>query len=153
MDLHFTSDDGTVSDTHHLTQFTNDITSAALRAGCDLRVAPKFEDLLRENGFENVQCEALKLPMGSWPRDRRLKTAGLCHREQFLQGLSGIAMGLFTRLLGWSAEQVEVYVALVRKDIMDRRFHGYWKRSGSVHASTSAYVLTSSQLFRDGKRC
>ena len=128
MDLLFDSDDSTVSKTHHLVKFTDDITTAAAQVGCDLRVAPKLEDLLTEVGFEKVHCEVLKLPMGPWPNDRRLKTVGLCHREQFLQGLSGIATGLFTRVLHWTLDHVEVYLALVRKDIANPRIHGYWKR-------------------------
>ena len=128
MDLLFTSDDGTVSDTHHLVRFTNDITNAAEQVGCDLRVAPRFVELLRIAGFENINCEVFKLPMGPWPRDKRLKTVGLCHREQFLQGMSGIAMGLFTRVLHWARDYIEVYLALIRKDIAEPRTHGYWKR-------------------------
>lgn len=75
-----------------------------------------------------MQCDALKLPMGPWPKDKRLKTVGYCHREQFLQGLSGIAMGLLTRIRHWSKDEVEIFVALIRKEVMNRKIHGYWKR-------------------------
>lgn len=149
MDLLFTSDDATVSDSHHLIRFLNDISDAAAQVGRDLRVASRLADFLSEHNFENVQSEALKLPMGPWPRDKRLKTVGLCHREQFLQGLSGIAMGLFTRLLHWSPEQVESYLALVRKDIINRRHHGYWKRFGfpTCFWVGSVITLIFAQLF------
>lgn len=127
-DLLLTSDDGTVSDTNQLAKFCDDIVNAAGQVGCDLRVAPKFEEMVRDAGFTNINREILKLPMGPWARDKRLKTIGFCHREQFLQGVAGIGMGLFTRILHWSREQVEVYLALVRRDIGNPKIHGYWRR-------------------------
>lgn len=100
---------------------------AAAKVGVDLRIPLKIEGLVRDAGFENVVCDPKKLPMGHWPKDQRLKTVGFCHREQFLQGLSGIAMGLLTRVMKWSREEVEVYLSQVRKDVNDRKVHGYWK--------------------------
>lgn len=127
MDIIFTSDDGTVSETHGLIKTTDRMAHAASQVGVDLRVAPKLATVAREAGFENVKCEAMKLPMGPWARDRRLKMVGMCHREQFLQGLDGIVMGLFTRILQWTREEVEVYLTQVRSDIADRKCHGYWR--------------------------
>lgn len=40
--------------------------------------------------------------------------------------LSGLSMVLFTRGLGWSAEEVEVFLASVRSDMKDRRIHAWW---------------------------
>lgn len=128
MDIVYISDDGTVTEDNNLARFTNDITAAASRGGRDLRVAPRFADLLAEHAFESVRQEVLKLPMGPWPKDKTLKMVGYCHREQFLQGLAGIGMGLFTRVLRWSKEEVEVYLAKVREDVGNRKFHGYWRR-------------------------
>ena len=91
----------------------------------DLRVAPNFEVLLREASFQNISRDIRKLPMEMWPKDSRLKTAGRHHRAQFLEGSSGIAMGMLTRVLKWSPEQVEAYVAVTRKSLADRQVHGY----------------------------
>ena len=128
MDLLFVSDDDTVSVSNQLVHFLDKISTSAARAGLDLRVAPKFEELLRDAGFKNVVSEIRKLPMGTWPRDVRLKEAGRYHRAQFMEALPGIAMRPFTRLLKWSPEQVEAYVAVTRSSILDPRVHGYWTR-------------------------
>ena len=95
MDLLYTSDDGTVSESNQLVHFLDKISSTAALVGLNLRVAPKFEDLLREAGFKNIDLEVRKLPMGTWAKDNRLKIAGRYHRAQFLEGSSGIAMGMF----------------------------------------------------------
>jgi hypothetical protein len=41
-------------------------------------------------------------------------------------GASGLSMALFTRALGWSPEQVELFLVDVRKGMRDRSIHGYW---------------------------
>jgi hypothetical protein len=42
---------------------------------------------------------------------------------QILQGLEGFTMALFTRVLGWSAEEIQVLLALVRKDLRNSKIH------------------------------
>lgn len=113
------------------------------------------EQKLKEAGFEDVQTEAYKLPMGTWPKDQRLKTIGACNREQFLQGLNGIAMGVFTRLLGWKSEEVEVFIAKVRNDVNNAKLHGYWKELYSPFRSICDYanlVVAHLQQHKNPKR-
>ena len=38
-------------------------------------------------------------------------------------GLQGIAMGLFTRILGWTAAEVEVFLVGLRKELKDKSIH------------------------------
>jgi hypothetical protein len=45
----------------------------------------------------------------------------------FMEGLSGFTMAPFTRVLGWSQEEVEVLLASVRKEFSARKNHGYQK--------------------------
>lgn len=127
MDLVYTSDDGTVKEDNPLVEFFDKIVPAAQKFGCDLRIITQMPNLLEAAGFENVRTEVYKLPMGPWPKDKRLKHVGLFHRHQFLQGLSGIAIGLLTRALGWERSEVELYLVFVRQAIEDRRIHGYWR--------------------------
>jgi hypothetical protein len=42
------------------------------------------------------------------------------------EGMSGLSMALFTRILGWSVEQVEVFVASARRDMRNPTIHGYF---------------------------
>jgi hypothetical protein len=39
---------------------------------------------------------------------------------------AGLTMMLFTRCLGWSRAEVEVFLADVRKEAMDKRIHSYY---------------------------
>lgn len=46
--------------------------------------------------------------------------------EDMTAGLEGFSLGLFTRVLGWSAEEVQVFIAKVRKDFANTKIHSYW---------------------------
>lgn len=41
-------------------------------------------------------------------------------------GLEAISLGLFTRVLGWSREEVDVFLIDVRKDIKNTKIHCYY---------------------------
>lgn len=46
--------------------------------------------------------------------------------ENISAGLQGLSLALFTRGLGWSAEELEVFLVDVRKDMRNNRIHSYW---------------------------
>lgn len=46
--------------------------------------------------------------------------------EATVSTLSGMTNALFGRGLGWSPEEVEVFLVDVRKDMKDPRIHAYW---------------------------
>lgn len=41
-------------------------------------------------------------------------------------GLEGLSVALFTRVLGWSKEETDIFLAGVRKDMKDTKIHAYW---------------------------
>jgi hypothetical protein len=43
-----------------------------------------------------------------------------------MEGLQGISLALFTRVLGWTAEELEVFLVDVRKQFKNKSVHGYW---------------------------
>lgn len=42
---------------------------------------------------------------------------------QFLDGLEGFALAMFTKILGWSVEEIQVLLAGVRQDAMKKEVH------------------------------
>lgn len=42
---------------------------------------------------------------------------------QLKEGLEGFSLVLFTRILGWSPEEVQVLLSKVRKDLENRTIH------------------------------
>ena len=46
--------------------------------------------------------------------------------ENVKPSLESFSMALFTRVLGWSPEQVAVFLIDVRKELSNLRIHAYW---------------------------
>ncbi|PVH70597.1 S-adenosyl-L-methionine-dependent methyltransferase [Cadophora sp. DSE1049] len=90
--------------------------------------AKDYKAQLIEAGFENVVEIRYKWPQNSWPKDKKLKELGMWMwmHENFSTGLAGLSMAVFTRGLGWSQEELEVFLADVRKSMKDPNVHGYY---------------------------
>ena len=83
-------------------------------------------DQMRQAGFVNVVCRNFKLPIGSWPKDPRLRQAGLFGLFNLLDGLEGLSLKVFTELLGYSLQELEVLLMECRREIKDNTIHSYW---------------------------
>jgi hypothetical protein len=131
MDLSFTpySPDGTLPppESSHYARFLEVVTQAAAKIGLNMDVATTFAQTLRDAGYEDVTEKIYDVPMGTWPRDSRLKEVGAFQLAQFLSAIQGIAMGLLTRVMGWSREEVEVMLVELRNELTDRQKHMFWK--------------------------
>lgn len=44
--------------------------------------------------------------------------------QQITGGLEGLTMRLYTKVLGWKEEEIQVLLAKVRADLKDWRIHG-----------------------------
>ena len=55
-----------------------------------------------------------------------LRTKGLWAHEATTSSLSGLSIARFTHGLGWSAEELEVFLVEVRKDLKNSKIHSYW---------------------------
>lgn len=118
-------DDGTTKETKVL-QWTEFLVEAADSLRRPIEVASDLKSILTEVGFIDVVETRDKVPMNEWPLDKRYRELGVWCRNMLHQHLEGISMALMTRGLGWSAEEVRVFLVGVRKDISNVSIHGYW---------------------------
>lgn len=100
---------------------------AAAALGRPMDVANHYAKLLKGVGFTEVVEQEFVWPTNTWPRDPKLKEIGKWNEVNMLQGLAGFSMALMTRGLGWSKEEVDVFVAKVRNDMRDRGIHAYFR--------------------------
>lgn len=88
----------------------------------------KFEDYIRDAGFVDIQTHKAKWPVGPWARDKRLKEAGVVNLSHWSSGMDGYGMFLLTKYgspVPWSKEEVLVYVAKLRKELINPKYHIY----------------------------
>ena len=119
------SDDGTLTTEHALYQWSEFMIQVSTKAGKPLNLSSQFEAMLKEVGFVNVQVKMLKWPSNSWPKDKKEKTLGMWQNENFCTGIEGFTLALFTRIMGWTKEEVDIYLMKVRADLKDRSIHSY----------------------------
>jgi hypothetical protein len=120
-------DDGSLAPDSAIVQWHELFVKGALMAGIDMRVsASRLKEYFEDAGFVNITKEEFKLPIGPWARDPRLREAGLLTLGGLLEGISGLSIAIFTKLLGWSSEELEVLLAKVRAEWKKRAIHQYW---------------------------
>ena len=119
------ADDGTMDGSAY-EEWVKLFLKAMSTIGRDATDPERYEQWMKDVGFENVVRVDFKWPQNSWPRDKHLKDLGRWHLINVLDGLSGFTMRPFTQILGMQTEEVEVLLAQVRKDIKNTRIHSYW---------------------------
>ncbi|KAJ9638964.1 hypothetical protein H2201_007434 [Coniosporium apollinis] len=119
-------DDGSMPDDYKLTEYIGYIQKGLAVLGPDLQAALKLADKLKATGFVNVEERVLKVPIGTWARNQTLKKIGLYFQAVLMDGLQGIALGPMCRGLGWSPEEVEVFLPSVREDLKNKSIHSYF---------------------------
>ncbi|KAF6796452.1 O-methyltransferase [Colletotrichum sojae] len=119
---HFPSSaNNSLSPTHPVAQYWGLVGQGLSKLGVDLNAAAgdQLPNLMREAGLINVTERVFHVPIGTWPRNRVLKTVGMYWRTILLDGLQAIALGPFTRGLQWSAAQTELFLVGVRRAYHD----------------------------------
>jgi hypothetical protein len=80
---------------------------------------------MKDAGFVDVTIKHFKLPTGPWPNVEQLRQSGLAILAATLDGVQGMSLAIFTRLLGWMMEELGVYLAMVRKEWKTKNIHSY----------------------------
>ncbi|KAF3480400.1 uncharacterized protein GIQ15_05747 [Arthroderma uncinatum] len=89
-------------------------------------VAHEISTWMKEAGFVDVQERITKVPLNPWPKDPHLKRLGAWSERNWLDGLAAFSYAPFgSRGLGWTQEEIEVFLVDVRKSIQDRKVHTY----------------------------
>ncbi|KIW44598.1 uncharacterized protein PV06_03056 [Exophiala oligosperma] len=120
------SDDGSLLEDSALFHWGVKFFDASIPFGTDATSPRNLKTWMEEAGFVDVKEHILKLPVGSWPKDRRLKQVGLLESVNMTEGIQGLTMMLFTRCLHWTPAEVEVFLSRVRRDVKDRKIHCYY---------------------------
>ncbi|KAK6951284.1 hypothetical protein Daesc_007815 [Daldinia eschscholtzii] len=84
-----------------------------------------LERAFRRAGFVDVATQTLKCPLTPKSDDPHLSEVGLYAQSTMEEGMEGFLLYLFTQGLGWTHEQVILYLSRVRKELRDRRKSPY----------------------------
>jgi hypothetical protein len=122
----FLSDDGTLAEGSPIQMWGKNFFEASEKFGTPCDTPQKLKGWMEAAGFVDVEEHILKLPVGPWPKDRRLKNVGLFEMVNMQEGLEGLTFMAFTRALKWSPERVQMFLMEVRNQVKDRSVHSYY---------------------------
>ncbi|KAH7175529.1 S-adenosyl-L-methionine-dependent methyltransferase [Dactylonectria macrodidyma] len=114
---HSATRNGAVPPEHPIAKYWALVTEGLAALGVNFHAAANgnLANMMREAGFINVTERVFHVPLGTWPKNKVLKTVGLYWRTILMDGMQAIALGPLTRGLRWSPEQVEMLLVDVRR--------------------------------------
>ncbi|RJE26710.1 hypothetical protein PHISCL_00941 [Aspergillus sclerotialis] len=118
------SDDGTIEGTK-IKELGDLGLVAGDKFGKSLRTVDEMQEGMIRAGFVDVNVHCFKVPIGPWPKDKHMKNLGRYMRLVWEESMEMWTMMLWTKILGWHREEVEVFLADVRKDLRNPAIHGY----------------------------
>lgn len=68
---------------------------------------------------------APQVPLGPWPKDRKLKALGVYMRQQMVDCVEPLTLALLTRVLDWSHDETQVLIAHVKNEFRNPQNHFY----------------------------
>ncbi|KAF5000555.1 hypothetical protein FGRMN_1722 [Fusarium graminum] len=122
----FLSDDGTAEKAVNAQLWLSTLCEGAAQFGTPLDSAPTWKAKMEAAGFESVHEEVRKLPIGTWPKDPKLKEIGKFQAIQAVQAIESYTPQIFSNVLGWSQEEIQVSMAKARNEIKDPAVHLYF---------------------------
>ncbi|OAF63049.1 hypothetical protein VC83_00142 [Pseudogymnoascus destructans] len=120
------SDDNTVPPGGALEQFTSNLITSSRMFGTPIDDPIRWKGWFEERGFVDITLKIFKLPINTWPKDTRMKVLGAWEMENLLSGMEVMTMRVFVKALGWTEEEVLVFLVNVRKEVKDRGIHAWF---------------------------
>lgn len=127
------SDDSSLESSSPLVKYFHSIHLGLQNLGVNLQRSIDEAANLSSYGFVNIHNEILKIPIGTWPESKLMKTVGLYGRVGIIQGLQAMALGPLCKGLGWSTEQVDEICADVKTYLSEEnnvkaymKLHIFW---------------------------
>ncbi|KAK0701214.1 S-adenosyl-L-methionine-dependent methyltransferase [Apiosordaria backusii] len=123
----FRSDDGTLLEGSAMDQWGKVFVEAGRTKGKPFDVVGEglVTVAFREAGFEEVTEWEFKCPIGKWAKDGKLKEIGAYALKATLADVEGWILRTWNQVMGWSEEEVIVYLAHLREQLRDPNVHAY----------------------------
>lgn len=99
--------------------------------GFNMRPGPHLETWLRDAGFADIEVRKILLPLGPWPKKKITKEIGVYNMIQMEKAVEGVCLAVLPNLPEeaggpWTYEEVQVFVAEIRKDMRNPKIHGLY---------------------------
>jgi len=119
------SDDGTYNKDTAMWKYYHLVNEAAEKTGRVLHIAHTLKDKVVAAGFTEVHHKMYKLPLGTWPKDKRQKELGRWFWMAAESGFEAFGLALLTRVLGMKTEEIQELIRESKEEVLTRKVHAY----------------------------
>ncbi|KAA8629964.1 hypothetical protein SMACR_12885 [Sordaria macrospora] len=123
------SDDGSVDNKiHAIAQWGPMWQEGGRRIGyeVDLHSTNLMENAMKEAGFVNIVTKDYKVPLSPWSKDKKMNELGLYLYVAMGQDLDGILQFMFGKVMGWTTEEINIYIKHLQKELKNTTLHPYF---------------------------
>lgn len=117
----FHSQDGELPEDSNIQIWQRALLDGTVSFGKPINIIEKLAAKVKDAGFVRVQEDVLKIPIGSWPKDEKLKEIGRYMQVHAMESVEPLTLALFTRILGWSELECRVLIAKTREEFKTTR--------------------------------
>ncbi|KAF2117101.1 S-adenosyl-L-methionine-dependent methyltransferase [Lophiotrema nucula] len=110
----YTSTGGEYGPDTIIADWADKIADGLRKFGVEPDPGPQIEQWVKDAGFINVTAKTLPFPVGTWPKDKKLKEIGAFNLIMYLDNLEGLTSKVFANAWGWKDEEIKVYCAKAR---------------------------------------
>jgi hypothetical protein len=114
----FRSDDGSVTPSHFMAQWSQTLIDAGEMVGKTFQIYNFNRGLIEQAGFVDVTEKIYKVPVGPWSRDAKMKELGQWNSLFCLQGLESWSLFLLSNVLKVGSDALEVALKGAMSDEM-----------------------------------
>lgn len=100
------------------------VVAGAAKTGRPWTNVRHYKRWMEDLGFENVVEKTYYLPTNPWAKGRYYKDIAVLWNEDMTSGLEGISLKVLGNL-GWSVDEIRVFLAAVRDDFKNPNIHCY----------------------------
>lgn len=119
------ADDGSMAGTA-LQEWQTHVIAATARVGRVWTNVPNYARWMEEAGFVDVTEVSYRWPSCQWSAEKKERLLGAWTQAQIEDGmLESVSTRVFRSLLGWSEEELKVFLEKVRKDTRDAKIKAY----------------------------
>lgn len=119
------SDDHTLPDKSYYLEASRLYFEMAEKMGTSLEAPRRWAGQMRDAGFVEVQDVVYKIPMGTWPKSKRLRIIGRLEQMMLMEGFEAFMLRGYVEILNGRAEDLAFILAHARREITDQSIHTY----------------------------
>lgn len=121
----FSDDDPELKKAPNTLDWITNLDKISNEVGKPLNIARFHKKWMEDAGFVDVKEKVVKVPIGPWARDPKLKDLGRFERVHMNEAVEAHSMAFYTRGLNYSVDQARIAFELVKKEFNDKSLHMY----------------------------